>query len=230
MSSTLTRSENIAATRILAATGGILAAAIVGIIVWVAILAGGAKEPQAAPIVVGDPDAPVMVDLYFDYMCPGCGQFDRTNAPLFNDLVDSGTIRVGLHPMAFLDDAARGSRYSTRAANALLVVGEKAPGSVLAFHQAVFTGQPQEGTSGLNDDEIEQFATAAGVPADIAGTFKDLQRQRTVADLTRAAADSGITQTPTVIVNGVRYTGGLTDTPALRAAIEQAAENVGAGE
>lgn len=115
----------------------------------------GDEEPQAGgPVVVpalatadetvrvGRDDAPVPVTVFFDYMCPFCGRFEAANSADVDALIDGGTARVELRPMAFLDPQSQGSRFSTRAANALATVADQAPDSVWQFHRALVTSSP----------------------------------------------------------------------------------------
>ena len=174
----------------------------------------------ADTIQVGRLDAPVVVGVYFDYMCPYCGQFERPNSAELQQDVQAGTIRLDLHPMSFLDQASS-TQYSTRAASAAVTIARQAPGAFLAFHASLFEHQPAEGTVGLSDDELAQLATEAGVPAGVTSTFAAHNDQAWVTAATQAAFTSGVTGTPTVTINGQKFTGNLYQAGALTAAIAQ---------
>ncbi len=45
----------------------------------------GASRASATGNVLGDPNAPVTVELYADFQCPACGQFDRQTLPQIID-------------------------------------------------------------------------------------------------------------------------------------------------
>jgi len=142
-------------------------------------------------------------------MCPYCGRFERANQAELQRLVDAGTIRIELSTLSFLDEASDGTRYSTRAANAVATVADQAPDKLLAFNNALFTSQPGEGTPGLSDTEIAGVAQGAGVPPDVVNRFTAATFEPWVGSMTQGAIRAGITATPTVIVNGVRFTGDL---------------------
>lgn len=77
---------------------------------------------------MGKADAPVTVEIYFDYMCPACGAFEAANGDELDRLLEAGVVRVELRPLSFLDDQSNGTAYSTRAANAIATVADAAPG------------------------------------------------------------------------------------------------------
>jgi len=160
--------------------------------------------PIGASGVVGediDPDA-IRVDLYLDFMCPICKQFEAVNGGDLNELRESGDIVVYYHPISILDRASNGTEFSTRAANAAGVVADKAPESYLLFSDAMFANQPAEGTNGLDDDAIAAIAVGAGVPSDVADGMKDGEFTKWVIAATDQASKDGMTGTPTVMVNG----------------------------
>jgi protein-disulfide isomerase len=186
--------------------------------------AGPASAPAAATgnggIAIGTATAPVRVEIYLDYMCPFCGRFERANRAELQRLVADGTIRIELHPLSFLDKSSGGHRYSTRTANAVATVADRAPGAVLAFSNALFTDQPAEGTAGRSDEQIAAVATGAGVPGDVVGAFTEGRFTSWVAASTDSAfTHDGITGTPTVKINGNRFDGDLYTSGALTAAV-----------
>jgi protein-disulfide isomerase len=212
-------------TRLLASGGALI---IVGLLVAIAVtvvnaVGGPSRADGNAPttlvtptgataagaIPIGDPDAPVKLEVYLDYICPFCGRFDRANADEINRLVADGTLRLELYPLSFLDKASGGTRYSTRAANAVATVADRAPDKVLAFTQALFAQQPLEGSQGLANDQIANLARSAGVPQDVINTFANRTFEPWITKLTDTAFASGITGTPTVKINGTVFKGDL---------------------
>lgn len=160
--------------------------------------------PVGASGVAGDdvdPEA-VRVDIYFDFMCPYCGQFESTNGADLNDLREQGGIVVFYHPISILDHASQGTAYSTRAANAAGVVADQAPGAFVDFSEALLASRPEEGTAGLDDDTIAGIAIAAGVPSAVAAEFVNGEFTPWVLAATDQASQDGIGSTPTVLVNG----------------------------
>lgn len=182
-----------------------------------------AVATAAGALAVGDAKAPVRLEVFVDYMCPFCGRFEVANGAELARLVRDKTVRLELHPLAFLDETSRGAEYSTRTANAVATVADRTPERLLAFHQALFDRQPREGTAGLTDGEIATLAREAGVPAEVVGQFGNRRFVPWVAQSTQAAFAGGITGTPTVRIDGAPFTGDLYSVGPLTQAITAAA-------
>lgn len=181
-----------------------------------------AASTHDGAIIIGEAAAPVELDIYLDYMCPYCGRFERANTAELERMVADGTVRLELHPLSFLDKASDGARYSTRAANAIATVADRAPDKLRAFNAALFTRQPAEGSRGLSDEEIGAIAGGVGVPPDVVDLFEERMFQPWVETATRAAFASGINGTPTVMINGVVFKGDLYTVGPLTAAVATA--------
>lgn len=224
--------------RLLTGLGILVIAALVAAIIFAVVRATGGDDSDGAGgsvvapagatedggILLGSSDAPASVAIYYDYMCPACGAFEQANGEELDQLLEDGTVRIELRPISFLDETSQGTRYSTRAANAFATVADADPETAWAFHQALYANQPQEGTPGLSDDEIATIAEDAGVPADVVEQFSEMRHEGWVAEVTDQAFDSGISGTPTVLVDGETFEGDLYQPGELGAAIEAAAE------
>jgi protein-disulfide isomerase len=154
-------------------------------------------------IAVGPADAPVAVDVYEDFQCPVCKAFEDSTGATLAQLVDDGTVQLRYHGMAFLDTSAN-DQYSTRALNAAAVVVDSAGSEAFqAFHDLLFANQPDEGGSGLTDDQLIEYATQAGASgAAVEQDIRDLTYGDWVATVTDQASQDGVTGTPTVMVDG----------------------------
>jgi protein-disulfide isomerase len=119
----------------------------------------------------GDDD--VVVAVYFDLQCPYCQHFDAANASDLDTMAASGDVTVQYHPISFLNDSSLGTNYSTRAANAVAIVADKAPEKFTAFVTKLYDNQPAEQTKGLSDAKIAEIAQDAGVPSSVTDTFAD---------------------------------------------------------
>ena len=103
------------------------------------------------------------MDTYIDFMCPVCNQFEQAYGEAIQGLVTDGTITLNIHPISILDRASQGTEYSTRAANAMYCVAAADGTAAVPFMQAMFANQPEEGSTGLTDDQILAIAELAGV-------------------------------------------------------------------
>jgi protein-disulfide isomerase len=166
---------------------------------------------------------------YIDFQCPYCDQFETTNAQQIKDMVTSGTATLEIHPLANLDNNSQGTRYSTRSANASACVANYDPNNFLAVTAALFAGQPAEGTPGLTDDKLLSILKSGGASSDDITTCVKSQRfatwvgqatartkNATIPNSTIVTDDRGL-GTPTVIVNGKKYDGSLTDPSVFKA-------------
>ena len=108
--------------------------------------------------------SPVDITIYVDYMCPACGTFEQQNGDMLEQYVGSGDVNLTVFPLNFLDGQSLGTKYSTRAANALSCVVEEQPEHAFAYHNRLLSKevQPAEQTTGLTDDQLVENAVAAG--------------------------------------------------------------------
>jgi protein-disulfide isomerase len=153
-------------------------------------------------ILVGTGDS--TMDTYIDFMCPICNQFEQAYGEAIQGLVDDGTITLGIHPIAILDDKSQGTEYSTRAANAMYCVAVQDAEAAVPFMQAMYQNQPQEGSTGLTDEQILQIASGAGVTG-IDSCVKDGRYSSyvtTMTEKTPVQPGAGGIGTPTIAING----------------------------
>ncbi|WP_275005699.1 DsbA family protein [Promicromonospora iranensis] len=227
---------------------GVLGLAVVGLVIAVVlIISGGQRTPMEKvenfPAgVVEDTGIPVgsdgaagttndgapTLDVYVDYMCSHCGEFEALNGADIAELREAGDVTLVVHPVSILNRASQGTEYSTRAASAAAWVADRAPGQFADFHEAMFASQPETNTPGLSDDQIAEVAEQAGVPADVAAGITDGEAVETFGEWVGAATEAagtdeslttdGQLSTPTVLIDGERF-GGWVDPGALAAAI-----------
>jgi protein-disulfide isomerase len=182
--------------------------------------------PDGIPGTDSGDDA-VVVDVYFDYMCPGCGSFESINTATLDDLREKGEVTMVLHSLSILDRLSSETEFSTRSASAFAYVVENAPEQALAFHEAMFANQPEENSEGLSDEEIMTIAKGVGVPEAVANTMMDGAYTDFIAALTDIATTNpdyqtdGVFSTPLILINDEKTTNWATD-GALTAAIEEA--------
>src|SRR6478735_12705227 len=96
-------------------------------------------------------------------MCPICNQFEQSYGETIQGLVDDGSVTLNIHPISILDRSSQGTKYSTRGANAMYCVAVADAEASVPFMQAMYQNQPQEGSTGLTDEQILQIASGAGV-------------------------------------------------------------------
>jgi protein-disulfide isomerase len=192
-----------------------------------------ALESGKEPVPNEAEDGVIDIQMYVDYQCPFCQQFEATNGEYFAGLVENGGATVEYHPIAILDAQSVGTKYASRAANAAACVANFSPNQFWDFNRIMFENQPAEGTPGLDDDVIIGLTEQAAVeqPDEIASCIKDQTFKGWVgAAKARALAgpipNSNVDQikgTPTVIVNGQKYEGPVDDAATFAAFVVQVA-------
>jgi protein-disulfide isomerase len=166
----------------------------------------------------GSTDPKVVVSFYEDFLCPACGNFERTYGPTVSKLIDTGAIAADYSMVAILD-SAKNQNYSSRAGAASLCVADASIDAYRRFHTALYsTGvQPDERGPNFPDNaKLIELAREAGV----VGTVPDCINSGKYLDKVKgAAAANKINATPTIKINGNDYEPTTPD--ALVAAVKQ---------
>jgi protein-disulfide isomerase len=144
------------------------------------------------------------VSFYEDFLCPACGNFERTFGPTVSRLIDIGAIAADYNMVSILD-SPRNQNYSSRAGAAALCVADENLDAFRRFHTALFSTdiQPSETGKTFPDNarliELAREAGAAGKVPDCINSGKYLSK------VTGEAAAAHINATPTIKINGENY-------------------------
>jgi protein-disulfide isomerase len=146
------------------------------------------------PVVFGEGSAPVVVTLFSDFHCPHCADFHEQYAPVLDQAWQSGRARVELYPMAFIDQG------SAAAANAFACAAEAGFGP--GYYGGLFANR----TLSWNDDQLVALAGAVGGTASPEFTECVTTRAHAgwVDSINAAAAQQGVTGTPTLFIDSAR--------------------------
>ncbi len=161
----------------------------------------------------------VNIVTYIDYFCPVCQAFEQANAEQLLTWVSAGVATLEVHPIAILDSKSMGTRYASRAANAMACVAEYQPNVFFQATASMYASQPAEGTTGLTDEEIATVLATGGVTEPKVGTCitnESFKQWVTAATLRTGSAIpnsdlASVSGTPTVLVNGYQYPGAIND-------------------
>jgi protein-disulfide isomerase len=163
---------------------------------------GGAAIPPnatATSVPVGNANAPVAIEIYLDFQCPVCRNYEAQSGATIDSFIADGTARVSYHPLAFLDRMSD-SKYSTRASAAS---GCAAADKVFPkFLKLLYANQPPEDGHGLPNSQLISYGQQAGAGPGFAKCVNDNTYAKWTAALTDQASKDDITGTPTVEVNG----------------------------
>ena len=165
----------------------------------------GATGPAGGILVTTGqlrPGAPTL-DVYEDFQCPACKSAESALGPTITSMAQAGEAKVVFHLKDFLDDSL-GNDSSIRAANAAACAADA--GRFLPYHAAVFAGQPAREGAGFTDDQLAQFARAAGITGGALTTWNSCVGAKTynsyVERVEEQSARDGVNSTPTFRVNG----------------------------
>lgn len=159
-------------------------------------------------VLFGDVDAAHRVVIYEDFLCPHCGELERTLSDDLEQLIESGDIAVEFRVFNLLNGA---EDYSLRAANAFAVVLATAGADAAwSFHASVFAEQPssEDAAEAWDDDWLVERAEQAGADPEAvrdgldAGTYEDWVREAAAS-----AESNDVSTTPTVLVDDEQLDG-----------------------
>ncbi len=159
-------------------------------------------------VTVGDEAAPTTLTFYEDPQCPVCAAFEAEVGDEVAEAIESGDLKVEYRVVSFLDHASE-NEYSSRAANALMVVQDAAGPDVFAeLHRILYENQPAEGTAGPDDEQLVAWAVEAGADeADVRDGIESGAFDQFVENATDRMSQDGVNGTPTVFVDGEQVQG-----------------------
>jgi len=163
----------------------------------------GAIEIGAGEFVLGKPDAPVTIVEYASLTCPHCARFHTEVLPVLKkEFIDTGKLRLVYRDFP-LDRLALTASMVARCAGQERYFG---------FLDAFYAGQSGWARS---SDPIAALAGIARLGAMAQPDFDACLNDRTVADAVlkqrlEVEKTFNIDATPTLIVNGDKYSGALT--------------------
>ena len=165
---------------------------------------------------------PVKIDIYEDFMCPVCGQFEADTGATLAQLAADGKVTVVYHPIAILDRYSS-TAYSTRSAAASAAAAQG--GRFVEFHHALFAHQPAENSAGLSDERLIEIGASVGLTGTFASAVTGRAYEKWATTVTDTASARGVTGTPTIMVAGrkLEFPGRLPTAAEINAAVQAAA-------
>ncbi|MER7250153.1 thioredoxin domain-containing protein [Kribbella sp. NPDC000426] len=143
-------------------------------------------------VTVGKAGAKVNIDLYLDFRCPHCAEFEEQTGATVDKLVQDGTATLTYWPLQFVNPDA-----SPRLANAFAAAA--ANGKALSFADEMYGDFSKSWTT----DQLIELGQQLGVGDE---KFQQAVQNNTYAgwleSVGKAADERGVTGTPTVYVNG----------------------------
>jgi protein-disulfide isomerase len=114
-------------------------------------------------LAMGDPNAPVVVEVFEDFQCPACRAFtEGVEAQLIDSTyIASGQVYYIFRQYPFLDDRVVTSKESDQASNASMCAMEQ--GRFWDYHDMLYANQQGENEGAFNDKRLQTFAEALGL-------------------------------------------------------------------
>jgi len=187
---------------------------IVGAIVAIVLVANKSANSVALPNTVTSPtygfpvgSAPSTtptVQLFEDFQCPICAQFERGgNVAALEASALAGNMQLSLHPMIFIDQN-QNNDSSIRATNAWGCAINAGVG--VRYHSTVFRNQPKVEGTGYTQAQLIQFGVDSGIKGAALTTFTKCVNSTTYQPWANKSEDyassKGVNGTPTILVNG----------------------------
>lgn len=160
---------------------------------------------------LGTAGAPVTVELWSDFQCPGCRQLaTRIEPPLISQFVVPGYARLVYHDAAFQGHKVNSSwDESEQPAAATRCAADQ--GRFWHMHDWLFANWNGENEGAFRPERLRLIAESAGLDLATYDTCMAAgDKQSAVAAETNAAVASGIQSTPTIMLNGALYNGAVT--------------------
>lgn len=111
---------------------------------------------KSSDMAIGDPNAPITVELFSDFQCPACGNFAQTKEENFiNTYVSTGQVYFIFRPYSFVGDE---SVWATEAAYCALNQG-----NFWGFHDMIYYNMVGENTGAVDEARLTRYAKAIGL-------------------------------------------------------------------
>jgi protein-disulfide isomerase len=180
-----------------------------------------AGADTAGAILIGNPDAANVVEVYVDYQCPFCQRWEAEIGSVLAEraLQPGSDLLLKQYNLAFLGETSPSlspAGASARAASAAAcVLDADGVETFVAFNQGVFaSADPTEPPTQFSAEALSELARQAGASDDAITCIESEAQVPFVAATTQAGFGRGVGGTPTVLVNGQTLGNPFTD-PAI---------------
>lgn len=207
---------------------GILIAIVGIVVILIAIIIGAnvyentrpigeiiAGETHTYPAVdgtsLGDPNAPVKIEVFEDFQCPACRNYSSTTEVQIitemKDLIESGKVFYHYRHFPFIDDRSA-TRESDKAASASMCAAEQ--NKFWEMKSTIFANWNGENQGSFTDRRLIAMAEKTGLDMGaFESCFDSNKYQADIDEDYDAGRKMGVNGTPTVFVNGQVLTPGF---------------------
>ena len=168
--------------------------------------------PVAYPLedgrAIGDPNAPVVIEVFEDFQCSACKVFTESTEVelLASDYIANGQVYYIFRNFPFEDNNSS-IKASDQAANASMCANEQ--DHFWDYHSMLYANQDTSSAAAYSDRRLIAFADALGLDMDqFRSCFTNNTYGAEIQEDIDRASEYGVNGTPSVFVNGQRITPG----------------------
>jgi protein-disulfide isomerase len=152
-------------------------------------------HPMADGLAMGDPDAPVVIEEYSDFLCTFCQQFaSQTEPRLIEEYIATGEVYFVYKPYPLGQDSFTPLEASLCAAE---------QNKFWEYHDILFANQEGHNAQAYSSRRLEAYADAVGL--DVGEFSSCLSSNRFTGDIQASqieGVNKGVSSTPTFFLNG----------------------------
>src|SRR3990172_2024529 len=160
-------------------------------------------RPNAQGTSIGNPDAPVRIDVFEDFQCPACRAFTQNYEPklIAND-IPTGRVYYVFRQWPFIGPESHQAANASMCANA--------QGRFWDYHDMLFTNQTGENVGAFADRRLVAFAEDLGLNmSDFNACFNRNEYQAEIQSDYSEGTQLGVRGTPAGFVNGGQLSPGF---------------------
>jgi len=146
--------------------------------------------------------------IYEDFLCPFCGELESRTSEKLADLAAEGKVRVEYRPFVLLSNIGPYSALATAAFGTVLE--QSGPEVAKAYHDLLYSEQPEESGPFPDAQDLADLAEQAGADAETVSAVADGGDTDWADAATQAAEDVKVQSTPTILLDGEPFSDGRT--------------------
>ncbi len=166
---------------------------------------------------LGDPEAPVVLEAYEDFLCPHCGEFNRAAKDrLVEEFVIPGKVKF-VYKFFPLEMFAPNSFAAARAGQCVATLSD----NFWLYHDSLFFGE--RGASRYSTESLTNLARSLGIREnEFVECIGTMATQEAIDQSLADGVAAGVTGTPSLFINGEKFTGNVVDYDAIKTALNAA--------
>ncbi len=171
---------------------------------------------------LGDPNAPVKVDVWEDFQCPSCMRYSQqVESQVITNYIETGKVYYSFHFYPFID-GENSNGESHQSANAAMCASEQ--DRFWDYHAILFANWSGENEGSFSNPRLVAFAESIGLDMDAFNTcFQEVRYADLINQDYIDGQAAGVKGTPSVFVDGQIVTPGyIPSYEQLAAAIDTA--------